>query len=307
MTVPAVPTVPAGPTLAEDSRVAAAPIGAKRNTRVAMPAIAWWIICSCIAVLFALPLFVSLVSSLRPPAVSQGSPQLIPTHVSFGNFHALNKLGSGIRDYLRNSVLVAAGTVLGTVVLSTLAGFGFAKFRFPGRRLAFLAVILMLMIPFQAIVTPLYVLLVKVKLSNSLIGLAAVYITYQLPFSIFVMRNSFAAIPDALQESAHMDGCSTWRAFTRVMLPLAVPGTITVALFAFFTAWNEFFAALIFLSSQGKYTLPVMLTLIQGQQYGQVDWGLLQAGVMVTMLPCIVIFVTLQRYYVQGMLSGSVK
>jgi multiple sugar transport system permease protein len=291
----------------EGVKVAAPPKARNEGARVALPAVAWWTICICIAVLFALPLFVSLVSALRPPAVSQGSPQLIPTHLSLGNFHALNKLGSGIRDYLRNSILVAAATVIGTVVLATLAGFGFAKFRFPGRRIAFLAVILMLMIPFQAIVTPLYVLLVKVKLSNSLVGLAAVYITYQLPFSIFVMRNAFAAVPDALAESAHMDGCSTWRGFTKIMLPLALPGTVTVALFAFFTAWNEFFAALIFLSSQGKYTLPVMLTLIQGQQYGQVDWGLLQAGVMVTMLPCIVIFITLQRYYVQGMLSGSVK
>ena len=277
------------------------------RSRFSLPAVAWWIICICIAVLFALPLLLSLVSSLRPPAVSQGSPQLIPKQISFGNFHGLNKLGSGITDYLRNSVEVAIATVIGTVVLATLAGFGFAKFRFFGRRLAFLAVILMLMIPFQAIVTPLYVLLVKVHLSDSLVGLAAVYITYQLPFSIFVMRNAFSAVPDALQESAHMDGCGTWRGFTKIMLPLAKPGAITVALFAFFTAWNEFFAALIFLSNQGKYTLPIMLTLIQGQQYGQVDWGLLQAGVMVTMLPCIVIFVTLQRYYVQGMLSGSVK
>ena len=121
------------------------------------------------------------------------------------------------------------------------------------------------------------------------------------------MRNAFAAVPDALVESARIDGCGTWRVFTKVMLPLALPGTVTVALFAFFTAWNEFFAALIFLSDQGKYTLPLMLTLIQGQQYGQVDWGLLQAGVMVTMIPCLVIYATLQRYYVQGMLTGSVK
>jgi len=293
--------------LAEDVDVGALPEKQAQKSRFSLPTVAWWTICICIAALFALPLLLSLVSSLRPPAVSQGSPQLIPKQISFGNFHGLNKLGSGIGAYLRNSVLVAFATVIGTVVLATLAGFGFAKFRFFGRRVAFLAIILMLMIPFQAIVTPLYVLLVKVKLSDSLIGLAAVYITYQLPFSIFVMRNAFSAVPDALQESAHMDGCNTWRGFTKIMLPLAMPGAITVGLFAFFTAWNEFFAALIFLSNQGKYTLPIMLTLIQGQQYGQVDWGLLQAGVMVTMLPCIVIFITLQRYYVQGMLSGSVK
>jgi multiple sugar transport system permease protein len=281
--------------------------GGKGMRRASMSTAAWWTICICIAFLFALPLVVSLVSALRPPSAGQNSPQLIPTQFSIGNFKDLNKLGSGIGSYLRNSILVALATVIGTVVLATLAGYGFAKFRFPGRQAAFLAIILMLMIPFQAIVTPLYVILHKVSLEDSLVGLTAVYITYQLPFSIFVMRNAFTAVPDTLQESAYIDGCGTWRGFTKIMLPLALPGTVTVALFAFFTAWNEFFAALIFLSDQGKYTLPVMLTLIQGQQYGQVDWGLLQAGVMITMLPCIVIFITLQRYYVQGMLSGSIK
>jgi multiple sugar transport system permease protein len=284
--------------------VVAAP---RRQHRINLPAAGWWIISSCLAVLFALPLLVSLVSAFRPPSQAQQSPQLLPTHLSLGNFRALDRLGDGIGSYLQNSVLVALATVIFAVILSTLAGFGFAKFSFRGRTIAFFAVILMLMIPFQAIVTPLYVMLHKVGLQDSLVGLAAVYITYQLPFSIFVMRNAFSAVPDALEESARMDGCGTWRVFTRIMLPLALPGTVTVALFAFFTAWNEFFAALIFLSDQDKYTLPVMLTLIQGQQFGQVDWGLLQAGVMVTMLPCIVIYMTLQRYYVQGMLTGSVK
>jgi multiple sugar transport system permease protein len=279
----------------------------RKPHRITLPATGWWIICTCLAVLFALPLLVSLVSAFRPPSQAQQAPQLLPTHVSLGNFRALNRLGTGIGSYLENSILVAVATVIFAVLLSTLAGFGFAKFTFRGRTVAFFAVILMLMIPFQAIVTPLYVMLHKLGLQDSLVGLAAVYITYQLPFSIFVMRNAFSAVPDALEESARMDGCGTWRVFTKIMLPLALPGTVTVALFAFFTAWNEFFAALIFLSDQGKYTLPVMLTLIQGQQFGQVDWGLLQAGVMVTMVPCIVIYMTLQRYYVQGMLTGSVK
>jgi multiple sugar transport system permease protein len=286
------------------SLVSSSPVISRRNR---MPAVAWWIICICIAFMFAFPLFVSLIGALRPPSQAQQSPQLLPTHVSLGNFRNLGRLGNGIGHYVLNSTLVALANVVASVILATLAGFGFAKFHFPGRGIAFMSVILMLMIPFQAIVTPLYVLLHKVSLQDSLFGLAAVYVTYQLPFSIFVMRNAFAAVPDALEESARMDGCGTWRVFRNIMLPLALPGTVTVALFAFFAAWNEFFAALIFLSDQGKYTLPVMLTLIQGQQFGQVDWGLLQAGVMVTMIPCIVIYMVLQRYYVQGLLSGSVK
>lgn len=280
---------------------------ARRGARPTLPAVAWWIISTCVAVMFAMPLLLSLVSALRPPSVSQQSPAFLPTHLSLGNFRNLDKLGTGVTSYLEASVGVTLATVVLAVVLSTLAGFGFARFRFRGRTVAFFAVILMLMIPFQAIVTPLYILLRQLGLQNSLVGLTAVYVTYQLPFSIFVMRNAFGALPDALEESARMDGATTWRVFRSIMLPLARPGTVTVALFAFFAAWNEFFAALIFLSDQTKYTLPIMLTLVQGSQYGQVDWGLLQAGVMLTMIPCLVIYVTLQRFYVQGLLTGSVK
>ena len=208
---------------------------------------------------------------------------------------------------MTNSVLVALGTVIGTVILATTAGYGFEKYGFFGRSTAFMVIIAMLMIPFQAVVTPLYIVLNKLGFHNSLTGLTLVYITYQLPFALFVMRNAFAAVPQALEEAALVDGASSVRMFRQVMLPLVRPGVITVALFAFFAAWNEFFAALILLSDQSKYTLPVALTLLQGSLLGQISWGTLQAGVMVSMIPCVIIYAVLQRYYVAGMLSGGIK
>jgi multiple sugar transport system permease protein len=273
-----------------------------------LPASAWWIICTCLAILFVSPLLISLLSSLKTPAAAQAeNPTLLPEQFSTENYQALQGVGVGIGSYITNSVLVALGTVIGTVILATTAGYGFEKYGFFGRRTAFMVIIAMLMIPFQAVVTPLYIVLNKLGLHNSLTGLTLVYITYQLPFALFVMRNAFAAVPLALEEAALMDGASSVRMFRQVMLPLVRPGVITVALFAFFAAWNEFFAALILLNDQSKYTLPVALTLLQGSLLGQISWGTLQAGVMVSMIPCVIIYAVLQRYYVAGMLSGGIK
>ena len=145
------------------------------------------------------------------------------------------------------------------------------------------------------------------KLQNSQLGLVLIYTTFQLPFSIFMMRNAFDAVPKALVEAARIDGASQWTLLIGIMVPIAFPGVATVALFAFLNSWNEFLAALIFLSDQNKFTLPIMLVNVSSGLYGIIDWGALQAGVTITMLPCLVLFLLLQRYYVRGMTAGAVK
>jgi multiple sugar transport system permease protein len=134
-----------------------------------------------------------------------------------------------------------------------------------------------------------------------------IYTTFQLPFSIFMMRNAFDAVLKALVEAARIDGASQWTLLIGIMVPIAFPAAATVALFAFLNSWNEFLAALIFLSDQNKFTLPIMLVNVSSGLYGIIDWGALQAGVTITMLPCLVLFLLLQRYYVRGMTAGAVK
>ena len=163
------------------------------------------------------------------------------------------------------------------------------------------------MIPFQAILTPLYVVLHVLHLQNSLVGLTFVYITFQLPFGLFLMRNSFGVLPSDLEDCAQLDGCSVLSVLFRVMLPLALPGVVTTALFSFFNSWNEFFAALVLLTDQPQFTLPVTLSVLQTGQFGTIDWGVLEAGVVLSAAPCIVLFLLLQKYYVGGLLSGAVK
>jgi multiple sugar transport system permease protein len=204
-------------------------------------------------------------------------------------------------------VVVSLGTTLGTCLVATLAGYGFARFRFPLRGPLFGVVLVTLMVPFQAILTPLYMVMQTLHLQNTLAGLVLVYITFQLPLSVFLMRNSFAAVPRALEDAAALDGCGSFATLWRVMLAVVRPGLVTVALFAFFSAWNEFLAALVLLSDDAHYTLPIFLTTLVTGRLGAIQWGVLEAGVVVTMIPCVALFLLLQRYYVKGLISGAVK
>jgi multiple sugar transport system permease protein len=276
--------------------------------RRSMPALAWWTVCVIVALLFLAPLVMVLLTAFKTPAEAAASPpHFLPRHISLHNFSALGSTGAGILRYVLNTAIVALGTVLGTLVLATLGGYGFARYRFRGSGVLFLVVLGTLMVPFQALLTPLYSVLHTLHLQNSLLGLTFVYITFQLPFALFVMRNAFAGLPRELEDAAALDGAGPLTTLARVLVPVARPAVVTVALFAFFSAWNEFRAALIFLSDQARYTLPVFLTTLVSGRLGAIDWGVLEAGVVITMLPCVVIFLVLQRYYVRGLAAGAVK
>ncbi len=266
------------------------------------------LLAASIAVLFIFPIFWAVLTSFKPAGEANASPPtFIPSGFSLSNYSALSKFGIGNLGYLWNSVFVTTLTIVGTVILGTLAGYGFSRFRFPGKNVIFVMILATLMIPFQAILVPLFLILNRLSLTNSLIGLSLVYITFQLPFGIFMMRNAFDSVPQEIEEAALVDGCGPFGAMRRVMLPIVAPGIVTVVMFAFLAAWNEFLAALILLGSQEKFTLPIMLLSAQSGVYGTVNWGALQAGVTITMLPAAALFLILQRYYIAGLASGAVK
>jgi len=264
--------------------------------------------CSLLALLFLFPISWSFFTSIKPPAEANAAPpNLWPSGLSLENYLRLAGIGGGIWHYVGNSLTVALITVAGIVFLSTLAGYGFSRFYFPGKNVLFVVILVTLMIPFQSILTPLFLVLKTLSLQNTLLGLALVYITFQLPFSVFMMRNSFDSVPRELEEAALIDGCNAFSLLTRVMLPVVMPGIVTVALFAFFASWNEFLAALIFMTDQDKFTLPIMLLNAQSGYLGTINWGLMQAGITVSILPCAILFLLLQRYYISGLIAGSVK
>ncbi|KRB51445.1 ABC transporter permease [Rhizobium sp. Root708] len=261
------------------------------------------------AFFFLAPFVITLLSSFRPNAEA-GLPPLPPwptMGVSFDAYRALDTFGSGIWRHMLNSFVVSTGTVFLTVVVSLLAGYGFSRYRFPLKNVMFVLIIATLMIPFQSILTPLFIILARLGLNNSLFGLTLVYVTLQLPFSVFMMRNAFDAVPKEIEEAARIDGARDLKLLVRVLLPLVMPGVATVAIFAFLNAWNEFFAALVLLSSNDNYTLPVLMTAVRAGRLGAINWGAVQAGVAVMVVPCLFVFLLLQRYYMRGLMAGAVK
>ncbi len=265
-------------------------------------------ICIALLIVFLFPIVWSVITSLKPPAEAAAIPPTgLPSRVTWENYQKLNEFGAGASRYLYNSVSAATMTVIGTILLSTLAGYGFSRFSFPAKNALFLMILATLMIPFQTILTPLFLILNAIGLDNTLPGLALVYITFQLPFGVFVMRNSFDTVPRELEEAALLDGCTPVSLLYKVMLPIVLPGIITAGIYAFLNAWNEFLAALIFMNQQSMFTFPILLNSVNTGLYGAVDWGALQAGVTLSIVPSIVMFLLLQRYYIQGLTGGSVK
>jgi multiple sugar transport system permease protein len=246
---------------------------------------------SALAVLFLFPLVWSGYASLEEPS----------------NYLEMARFGEGIDTYATNSVLVSVMTVGGTLIVSALGGYGFARFDFPGKNVLFLATLAILMVPYATILIPLYVLLGYLGLQNSLVGLSLVFVMFQLPFALFMMRNAFEALPRELEEAALVDGCGTFRAFSRILLHAVRPALITVGLFAFLASWNDFFAPLILLNDGSSFTLPVAVVSMTQHTFGAIDYGMLQAGVMVMAIPCLILFIVLQRHYVRGFMSGALR
>ncbi len=270
----------------------------------------FYTVCIALTIFFMAPLAWSFLTSIKPAAeVLRSPPTIWPSRIASENYANLNRVGSGIVRYTSNSVITSLYTIVGTIVLSTLAGYGFARFGFVAKAALFILVLAPLMIPFQAIMIPLFLVLRTLHLNNTLLGLACVYITAQLPFAVFIMRNVFAAVPREIEEAALIDGCSPLGMLVRVMLPIVRPGIVTVGLFAFFSSWNELFAALLYLTDSEKFTLPLLLATARTNPglFGGTNWGGLQASVVVTMVPCMLLFIVLQRYYVSGLSSGAVK
>lgn len=261
-----------------------------------------------LAALFLFPFAWSAINSVKPAAEASASPPtFLPSRLSFENFAKLATYGAGVRTYAGNSLVVSLGAALLSIGLSATAGYGFARGKFRGKSLMFLVILSTMVLPFQTVITPLFFIMSRVGLTNSLGGLVLVYALLQVAFGTLVMRNSFAGVPREIEEAARIDGCGSFRILMRVMLPLAAPGVVTVGIISFINSWNEFLASLIFISDEKRYTLPVMLSNIRSGLYGAIDWGELQAGLVVAALPCLLLFFAFQRRYISGLTNGAVK
>jgi multiple sugar transport system permease protein len=259
------------------------------------------------ALVFLLPLAWAVLRSFTESSLVTQAPSGSDfSHLTTANYSGLIETND-ILHYAANSLAVAVGTGLLTAVIATMAGYGFARFRFPGSGVVFALVLVTMMIPFQALLTPLFLEMHSLGLTNNLAGLALFYTTFNLPFGVFVMRNTFLQIPWELSEAAAVDGASPVRTLVSVLRPLVVPGIATTVLYAFLFSWTEFVGALTFITSNNLYTLPLALLNMEYGSVGQVNFGFLEAGAVIAMVPCVLLYIGLQRFYIRGLTSGVVK
>ena len=207
--------------------------------------------------------------------------------------------------WLKNSFLVSFVVTITGVILASTSGYALSRFNFMGRRAVLSSLLMTQMFPATMLLLPFFILLAKLKLIDSYLGLIIIYSSTALPFCIWQMKGYYDTIPAALEEAARMDGCSRFSAFIKVILPVSAPALVITALFSFMASWSEYVVAAIVLQDPGLYTLPLGLKSFQASLATQ--WGLYAAGAVVVSIPVTILFISLSRFLVSGLTMGSVK
>jgi ABC-type glycerol-3-phosphate transport system permease component len=231
-------------------------------------------------------------------------PKFIPAEPTIQNFtDAWNS--NNFQGYFLNSLFVSIFTTLLVLLVSSMLAFAFARFRFFGKKLLFALILVTLMIPSMMLIIPQFILAKNLGLLNSLWGLVFVYVAMNIAVNTFLLRGFFEGIPKELEDAARMDGGGFFTIFFRVVLPLSKPALATVAIFTFLFGWDEFVWAVISINEPEKFTLPVAIATFHGAH--QTQWGLVFAASLFAILPVIIAFVLLQKHFIRGLTSGSVK
>lgn len=235
-------------------------------------------------------------------------PVFIPKDFTLENFREVLRLVPIVR-YVLNSFIVAASTVVLNVILSALAAYPLARMEFKGKKIAFFAILATIMVPFQTIMLPVYIVTLKLHLIDSF-SMTAGFLGMILPFAvnafgIFLLRQAFLTIPKEIEESAVIDGCNSVQIFFRLLLPMIKPSVALLAIFTFIGSWGEFLWPSIVLTNEKLFTLPVGINNLSSAF--SADYRLVAAGSIVSIIPIVVFFLALQKYFISGSTEGAVK
>ncbi len=251
------------------------------------------------------PILQIVAISLRPgDQLYSTSFQIIPDNATLAAYRIMFT-EKPFMLWLRNSAVVSVGTALVGVALASLGGFALSRYRFSGRGAALQGILMTQMFPATMLLLPLYLLMRKLHLVDTLGGVMVAYVATALPFCIWTMKGYYDTIPVALNEAALIDGCSPFQAFVRVTLPLSAPALVITALFSFMTAWSEFMVARVMLASKELMTLPLGLESLFTTY--QTEWANYAAGSLLVCLPVVGLFLVLNRFLLSGLTLGSVK
>jgi arabinogalactan oligomer / maltooligosaccharide transport system permease protein len=243
--------------------------------------------------------------SLRPGNLLRSEDlSIIPANWTLDSYKQLFTEQPFLR-WLGNSLIVSTIVTVTGVALASIGGYAFSRFRFVGRNATMLAILTTQMFPATMLLLPLYILLAKLHLINTYLGLMVFYTSTALPFCVWQMKGFYDTIPSSLEEAARIDGCSRGQAFRRVILPLATPGLVITALFSFMTAWSEYIVAAQVMQDESMFTLPLGIKSFQASM--STEWGLYAAASILVSIPVVVVFLMLSKYLVSGLTLGSVK
>lgn len=252
------------------------------------------------------PMFWMLVTSLKGSWDIFQAPWALPTHVVSENYSNAWKAGKLGRKFV-NSLLISTISLTGVLMLGAMTAYVLSRFRFAFGRFVTYLIIAGMGLPIFLGVIPLFLLMNRLGLYSSPVGLVLVYMAFSLPFVIFVLMGFFRTLPHALAEAAHMDGASPFGVFWRIMFPLAKPGLVTAGIFTFITLWNEYPLALVLLHREEIQTLPLGIASLTMTQRYQADWGALFAALAIGVIPTVIAYGIFQKQIQSGMVAGAIK
>jgi len=250
------------------------------------------------------PLAWVFTMSLKDTATIRSSPYSIPLDPRWANYTDV-WFTSNYSQYFINSGYAVGLAIVVLILVASMAAYAFARMPFRGSEFLFVAIFASIMLPAQVLLIPLFQLLVKYRLINTLTGLALVYVAVQLPMAIYILRSFFAQIPRELSEAARMDGCGEWKIFWRIMMPIATPAISTILIVNFVALWNEFIFAVIFIQDESRRTLPLGVMKFVGDVYE--DLGHMAAGLVISIIPVLILYVAFSERFIKGMSAGAVK
>ena len=257
-----------------------------------------------LAIIYIVPLLWVLITSLKDDSTLMLSPWAMPASIEWGNYEFAWTKGH-LGTAMLNSLIVCSTTLVISMLFGSMAAFAIAKLRWKLSKIALYYFLIGMMIPIHTILIPLFVQFSGWKMSNSLIGIIIPYITFSLPITIYIMVGFFEGIPNELFEAACIDGCSVYKMFGTVAIPLAKTGFMVTGLMSFVSNWNELLLAMVFISDEAKKTLPVSLTKFVGPYH--TNYCQMFAAIMIAIVPTIIAYVAFANQIVEGLTAGAVK
>ena len=273
--------------------------------RLNLLGIIYFVIAITILVIWLYPLFLTLNTSLKTEIEILQSPLAFPKRPSLDAFFKTWEL-LGFGSLLKNSIIIASGSVLIGMVLSSIPAYAFSRYPIPGGDVIFILLLTGMMLPQQTVIIPLHDILRRLGLLDNLFGLMIVHAAYGMPFNMLVMRGFMANIPKELESAARVDGCSDFGVYRHIILPLTIPAFAVAGTLNFINIWNEFFFAIILLNSQSNFPVTVGMITIQQSRYFSA-WNTPAAALIMAQLPTILLYLLAHRYITQGILAGAVK